>query len=69
MRTLGLLLSMTILAGWLGLVAVMSIQNIDLVSIKFLVWESVQLPFGVLLAFAVGFGLIVGSFIPVGQKR
>ncbi|OKH10801.1 lipopolysaccharide assembly protein LapA domain-containing protein [[Limnothrix rosea] IAM M-220] len=69
MRTLGLLLSMTILAGWLGLVAVMSIQNIELVSIKFLLWESIKLPFGVLLTFAVGFGLIVGSFIPVGQKR
>ncbi len=69
MRTFGLLLSMAILAGWLGLVAVMSIQNIELVSIKFLLWESIKLPFGVLLAFAVGFGLIVGSFIPVGQKR
>lgn len=69
MRTLGLLISMTIMAGWLGLVAVMSIQNIELVSIKFLLWESIKLPFGVLLAIAVGFGLIVGSFIPVGQKR
>lgn len=69
MRTLGLLMSMTILAVWLGLVAVMSIQNIELVSLKFLLWESIQLPFGVLLAIAVGFGLIVGSFIPVGQKR
>lgn len=69
MRTFGILLSMIILAGWLGGFAVISIQNIQLVSLKFLLWESVRLPFGVLLAFAVGFGLIVGSFIPVGQKR
>ena len=69
MKTLGLLLSMTLMAMLLGLVAIASIQNIEIVSIKFLLWESVKLPFGVLLAFAVGFGLIMGSFIPVGQKR
>ena len=69
MRTLGLLLSMTLLAILLGLVAIASIQNIEIVSIQFLLWESVKLPFGVLIAFSVGFGLMVGSFIPVGQKR
>lgn len=69
MRTLGALLAMTLLAGLLAAIAVMSIQNIEIVSIKFLLWESVRLPFGVLLAFAVGLGLMVGSFIPVGQKR
>lgn len=69
MRTLGTLLSMIFVAALIGSVAILSIQNIEIVSIKFLLWESVRLPFGVLLAFAVGFGLIVGSFVPVGQKR
>ncbi|MGB2924922.1 MAG: lipopolysaccharide assembly protein LapA domain-containing protein [Limnothrix sp.] len=69
MRTLSTLLSMIFVAALIGSVAILSIQNIEIVSIKFLLWESVRLPFGVLLAFAVGFGLIVGSFVPVGQKR
>lgn len=69
MRTLGTLLAMTIIASLLAISAVISIQNIQLVSLKFLLWQSIQIPFGVLLAIAVGFGLMVGSLIPVGQKR
>lgn len=69
MRTIGNVFAMIILAAWLGVIAVISIQNIDLVSLKFLIWESIKLPFGVLLAFALGFGLIMGGLIPVGQKR
>lgn len=69
MRTFGTFLAMILLAGLLGIVAVMSIQNIEIVSIQFLIWQSVKLPLGVLLAFAVGFGLIMGSFVPIGQKR
>lgn len=69
MKTISLFVSMVILALLLSTVAVLSIQNIELVSLKFILWTSIKLPFGVLLAFAIGVGLILGSFIPVGQKR
>ncbi|MEB3225538.1 MAG: LapA family protein [Synechococcus sp.] len=69
MQTLGRLMAMALLAAVIGAVAVASIQNIELVSIKFLVWQSVQLPFGILLAFGIGLGLVLGSFISIGSSR
>jgi uncharacterized integral membrane protein len=60
---------MVILALLISAIAIISIQNIEIVSLKFLLWESVKLPFGVLLALAIGFGLIIGSFFPIGEKR
>jgi uncharacterized integral membrane protein len=60
---------MVILALLISAIAIISIQNIEIVSLKFLLWESVKLPFGVLLALAIGFGLIIGSFVPIGEKR
>lgn len=68
MQTLGRFIAMVLLAAVIVSVAVVSIQNIELVSIQFLVWQSVQLPFGVLLAFGVGLGLILGSFIRLGRR-
>ncbi|MDB9315946.1 hypothetical protein PN462_22730 [Spirulina sp. CS-785/01] len=40
----------------LALVATLSIQNIQLVSLRFFAFESVELPFGVFLSFSVGVG-------------
>ncbi len=57
-----------LLAFWLGAIAVFSIQNITAVSLKFLVWESIKLPIGVLLSLCVGGGLIMGSFLPLLLK-
>jgi putative membrane protein len=64
MRTLFNLIIAILMAGWIVSFAVFSIQNIQPVSIKFLVFESIQLPIGVLLAFCVSFGLIIGVMIP-----
>ncbi|CCQ61935.1 lipopolysaccharide assembly protein LapA domain-containing protein [Crocosphaera watsonii] len=52
------------MAFWIGAIAIFSIQNITGVSLKFLFWESIELPIGVLLSFCLGGGLIVGSFLP-----
>ena len=62
-------ISSLIIAGWLGAIAVFSIQNIQLVSLKFLIWQSIQFPIGVLLAFCAGVGFIVGSFLPLLWQR
>ena len=53
-----------LIAFWIGAIAIFSIQNITTVSLKFLFWESIKLPIGVLLSFCAGGGFILGSFIP-----
>ncbi|MGK7880717.1 MAG: lipopolysaccharide assembly protein LapA domain-containing protein [Crocosphaera sp.] len=53
-----------IIAFWIGAISIFSIQNITAVSLKFLFWESIQLPIGVLLSFCLGGGLIIGGFLP-----
>ncbi|NEO28203.1 MAG: DUF1049 domain-containing protein, partial [Kamptonema sp. SIO4C4] len=58
------LLTSGIIAAWLVVVATLSIQNIQLVSLRFLAFESVELPFGVLLSFSVGVGLLLGGLLP-----
>lgn len=54
-----------IFASWIILVATFSIQNIDLVSLKFFFLESIQMPIGVLLSTILGFGFIFGAVIPL----
>ncbi len=57
-----------LLAFWVGAIAIFSIQNITAVSLKFLLWQTIKLPVGVLLAFAVGGGLMIGSLLPLLWK-
>ncbi|MEL4894834.1 LapA family protein [Crocosphaera sp. Alani8] len=53
-----------VIAFWVGAIAIFSIQNVITVSLKFLFWESIKLPVGVLLSFCLGGGFVVGSFLP-----
>lgn len=52
-------------AAWSGAIAIFSIQNIQEVSLKFIVWESLTFPVGVLLAFCAGVGMILGALLPL----
>ena len=65
MKTLSNLLISVIIAGWIATFAVFSIQNIQEISLKFLGFESIKLPVGVLLAFSVGAGMVVGAIAPL----
>lgn len=56
-------LASVMVAGWIATIAVFSIQNITAVSLKFLTFESIKLPIGVLLSLCVGVGIIVGSIL------
>lgn len=48
--------------------ALLSVQNAAAVSIKLLIWQSVPLPFGIVLVLAVSVGLFLAALIrPVGQ--
>ena len=51
MRTIANLLTSTVLACWVVAIAVLAVQNAEPVSLKFLTFESIQIPFGLVLAF------------------
>lgn len=53
----------TIAAGWIVLLALISVQNATVVSLKFLVWRSIELPWGLILAGGVGIGLLLGGWL------
>ncbi|MGL5078451.1 MAG: lipopolysaccharide assembly protein LapA domain-containing protein [Waterburya sp.] len=63
------LLNSLLLAVWVVAIAIFSIQNIQAVSLKFLIFESITVPVGVLLAFFSGIGMILGWFIPLLLAR
>jgi lipopolysaccharide assembly protein A len=65
MKILTNLLTSLILAFWITLIGVVSIQNITEISLQFLWFKSISFPLGVLLTFAVGLGLIMGAFLPL----
>jgi uncharacterized integral membrane protein len=58
MRPFSVLLTALIVAGWIGAIAILSVQNFSLVSLKLLTWESIQIPIGLVLAFAAGLGMV-----------
>ncbi|MBW4648463.1 MAG: DUF1049 domain-containing protein [Kastovskya adunca ATA6-11-RM4] len=73
MKTITNLLTSLILAAWVIAIAIISIQNIKPVSLRFLTFQSIELPIGVMLAFGVAIGAIAGAIIPlfwrVSSKR
>jgi lipopolysaccharide assembly protein A len=52
-----------IAAAWVMAIALLSVQNATLVSLKFLVWRSIELPWGLILAGAVGIGFLLGGWL------
>ena len=65
MKTIANLLTSLTLAAWIGAIAILSIQNITPISLKFLGFETIQLPMGIVLAFSVGVGAIAAAIAPV----
>ncbi|HEY9808937.1 MAG TPA: lipopolysaccharide assembly protein LapA domain-containing protein [Halomicronema sp.] len=51
-----------IFAFWLIAIAILSVQNATVVSLKFLSWQSIQMPVGIVLAMSAGVGLLGGAF-------
>ena len=62
-------LTMLILATGLSTFVVFAIQNVTPTSLKFLLFESIQVPISVLLTFCFAFGLLLGAFFPLVWKR
>ncbi len=56
-------------ATWISVIALISVQNASLVSLKFVLWKSIELPWGIVLAGAVALGLLIGACLPLlGRK-
>lgn len=58
MKTIANLLTSLVLASWVMAIAILSVQNAAPVSLKFLTFESIQLPVGLVLAFSAGVGIV-----------
>jgi lipopolysaccharide assembly protein A len=59
------LLISTIAAVWIALIALISVQNASIVNLKFVFWNSIDLPWGLVLAGAVALGFVLGGCIPL----
>lgn len=64
MKNLINLLTSFILALSVAAVAILAVQNAAPVSVKFLVFQSIQIPVGVVLAFTAAIGTVIGSLFP-----
>jgi uncharacterized integral membrane protein len=62
MKTIATFLTSLIIAGWIGVTAILSVQNFTPVTLKFFQYESFQIPIGLVLSFSLGLG-VVGTAI------
>ncbi len=63
MRTIANLVISLFVAFWIVAIAIISLKNVTPVSLKFLTFQSVQLPFFLVLAFSVAAGIILMALI------
>jgi uncharacterized integral membrane protein len=64
MKTFVNLLIAVIIAGWVLAIAVISVQNATPISLRFLGFQSIQIPMGLVLALCVVMGLLI---VPILQ--
>jgi lysylphosphatidylglycerol synthetase-like protein (DUF2156 family) len=70
LKILANFLILLIIAVWVVVIALISVQNASPVSLKFLVFQSIQIPFGLMLAFAVAVGLLsVAILQPLWERE
>lgn len=63
MRTTANLVISLAVAFWVIAIAIISLKNVTPISLKFLTFESIQLPFFLVIAFSVGTGVILMALI------
>ncbi|QZZ23620.1 DUF1049 domain-containing protein [Leptothermofonsia sichuanensis E412] len=62
MKTIAIFLTSLIIAGWIGAIAVLSVQNYSSITLRFAQFESFPMPLGLVLSFSVALG-VVGTAI------
>lgn len=58
MKLIASLLTSLILAAWVAAIALISVQNASPVALRFLNFQLVEMPFGLVLAFSAALGII-----------
>ncbi len=58
MKSFANLLTSLVVAFWVIAIAIVSAQNAEPVSLKFFSYQSIQIPFGLVLAFSASVGII-----------
>ena len=65
MKSFANLITALILAVWVTIIALFSVQNYRPISLNFLVFESVEIPLGVILALCGAVGMVLGAIVPI----
>ena len=65
MKVVSNLLISLIVAFWVVAIAILSVQNATPVALRFITFQSINLPVGLVLGFSVGIGIIVGAIAPL----
>jgi uncharacterized integral membrane protein len=63
MKTFSSLLVSIVIAVWVVAIAIVSVQNAQPISLRFLSFQSIQVPFGLVLAFSAGAGIIAMALL------
>jgi uncharacterized integral membrane protein len=58
MKTFANLITSVVLAVWVIAIAIISVQNYTPVSLRFITFQSIQIPFGIIMAFCAALGMI-----------
>lgn len=58
MRSFATLITAGIVAVWVGAIALIAIQNAAPIALRFLAFQSIDLPFGLVIAFSVVLGIL-----------
>lgn len=59
------ILTSVILALWVSGIGILSVQNATPISLKFISFQSIQMPVGVILSFSVSVGVVISAiFLP-----
>ncbi|MEA5572203.1 DUF1049 domain-containing protein [Calothrix sp. UHCC 0171] len=76
MKTIASLLTSLVIAFWVVVIAIIAMKNGEPVSLRFLSYQSIQIPFGFILALSVGIGIIsttilktLGNIVGSGENN
>lgn len=64
MKRLAIVTAFSIMAVLIFFIAVLSVQNYTLISLQFLWFRSIEMPLGILMAFSLALGFLLGAIIP-----
>lgn len=64
------LLTSLILAAWVVAIAILSVQNATSITIQFLFFRSIEIPFGIVLASCVAIGMLgMALLLPIWRSN